>query len=131
MLESVLVSLDGRINLAESIVKSVNNHFNTIEDNFKLDFVNSQKFSDGELCALVQKEAVTSKLLEKGQDEATTVQGTKLITGRKAIINLPADQFGHTEEYLLHSFATDRLFFNHYTVRLISSNASFIFNGSL
>ena len=50
MLESVLVSLDGRTKLAESIVKSVNKHFGTIEKNIALDTVNSQKFSDGELC---------------------------------------------------------------------------------
>jgi ribose-phosphate pyrophosphokinase len=50
MLESVLVSLDGRIKLAESIVKSVNKHFGTIQKNITLDSVNSQKFSDGELC---------------------------------------------------------------------------------
>ncbi len=50
MLESVLVSLDGRTKLAESIVKSVNKHFGTIEKNIALDSVNSQKFSDGELC---------------------------------------------------------------------------------
>jgi ribose-phosphate pyrophosphokinase len=50
MLESVLVSLDGRNELAESIVKSVNKHFGTIEKNIKLDVINSQKFSDGELC---------------------------------------------------------------------------------
>lgn len=50
MLESVLVSLDGRTKLAENIVKSVNKHFGTIEKNILLDFVNSQKFSDGELC---------------------------------------------------------------------------------
>ncbi len=50
MLESVLVSLDGRTKLAESIVKSVNKHFGTIVKNIVLDTVNSQKFSDGELC---------------------------------------------------------------------------------
>lgn len=50
MLESVLISLDGRTKLANTIVKSVNKHFGTIENNIELDFVNSQKFSDGELC---------------------------------------------------------------------------------
>lgn len=50
MLESVLVSLDGRNELAETVVKSVNKHFGTIEKNIKLDLINSQKFSDGELC---------------------------------------------------------------------------------
>lgn len=50
MLESVLVSLDGRTKLAESIVKQVNKHFGTIDKSITLDFVNSQKFSDGELC---------------------------------------------------------------------------------
>lgn len=50
MIESVLVSLDNRIELAEAIVKSVNKHFGTIEKNITLDAVNSQKFSDGELC---------------------------------------------------------------------------------
>lgn len=50
MLESVLVSLDGRTKLAESIVKQVNKHFGTIDKSIVLDFINSQKFSDGELC---------------------------------------------------------------------------------
>ncbi len=50
MLESVLVSLDGRIELAESIIKSVNKHFGTIDKNIVLDEIHSQKFSDGELC---------------------------------------------------------------------------------
>lgn len=50
MIESVLISLDGRTKLANTIVKSVNKHFGTIEKNINLDNVNSQKFSDGELC---------------------------------------------------------------------------------
>lgn len=50
MLESVLVSLDNRLDLAEAVVKSVNKHFGTIEKNINLDAINSQKFSDGELC---------------------------------------------------------------------------------
>lgn len=50
MLESVLVSLDGRTELAENIVKGVNKHFGTINPNIVLDSINSQKFSDGELC---------------------------------------------------------------------------------
>lgn len=52
MLESVIVALDGRKELAEAIVKSVNKHFGTYNTNsyIKLDEVNSQKFSDGELC---------------------------------------------------------------------------------
>lgn len=50
MLESVLISLDGRSKLAQTVVKTVNKHFGTIQPNILLDTVNTQKFSDGELC---------------------------------------------------------------------------------
>lgn len=50
MIESVLVSLDGRTKLSEAIIESVNKHFGNNETDITLDFVTSQKFADGELC---------------------------------------------------------------------------------
>jgi len=50
MSQSVLVSLDGRTELALNIIKSVAKHFGDPNNYVFLDFVNSQKFSDGELC---------------------------------------------------------------------------------
>lgn len=49
MLESVLVSLDGREDLANAIIESMVNN-PKIRDMAELNFVNVQKFSDGELC---------------------------------------------------------------------------------
>lgn len=49
MVESVLISLDGRQDLAESVIKSINSQKKMV-NTVTLDFVNSQKFSDGELC---------------------------------------------------------------------------------
>lgn len=48
MLESVLISLDGRIGLAEEIIKEIS----ILEQNttITLDTINNQKFSDGEVC---------------------------------------------------------------------------------
>jgi ribose-phosphate pyrophosphokinase len=47
MLESVLISLDGREDLANGIVKAIKK---ISKDPIVIDKVNSQKFSDGELC---------------------------------------------------------------------------------
>ena len=49
MIESVLVSLDGRSDLVTNIINNINTH-TKLESKVTLDFVNSQKFSDGELC---------------------------------------------------------------------------------
>jgi ribose-phosphate pyrophosphokinase len=49
MVESVLISLDGRQDLAEEVIKSINSQ-KKLANTVTLDFVNSQKFSDGELC---------------------------------------------------------------------------------
>lgn len=49
MVDSVLVSLDGREDLISGIMDNINSH-KKIGDKVTLDFVNSQKFSDGELC---------------------------------------------------------------------------------
>lgn len=47
MLDSVLISLDGREKMAKEIVKAIKNK---TPDPIVVDYVNSQKFSDGELC---------------------------------------------------------------------------------
>jgi ribose-phosphate pyrophosphokinase len=47
MLESVLIAIDGREDLADSVIKSIRK---TTLDPIVIDWVNSQKFSDGELC---------------------------------------------------------------------------------
>jgi ribose-phosphate pyrophosphokinase len=47
MLESVLISIDGREKLAEEIVKAIRKKSS---DPIVVDYANSQKFSDGELC---------------------------------------------------------------------------------
>ena len=47
MLESVLISLDGREDLANGIIKAIKK---ISKDPIVIDKVNSQKFSDGELC---------------------------------------------------------------------------------
>jgi ribose-phosphate pyrophosphokinase len=49
MIESVLISLDGRNDLGDAIIKSIKSQKN-LGDTITLDFINSQKFSDGELC---------------------------------------------------------------------------------
>ena len=49
MVDSVLVSLDGREDLISGIMDNINSHKKG-GDKVTLDFVNSQKFSDGELC---------------------------------------------------------------------------------
>lgn len=49
MVESVLISLDGRQDLAEDVIKNINLQ-KKLANTVTLDFVNSQKFSDGELC---------------------------------------------------------------------------------
>lgn len=48
MIESVLISLDGREDLAKSIISFLVKK--QVTKAIKLDYVNSQKFSDGELC---------------------------------------------------------------------------------
>ena len=51
MIQSVLISLDNRNDLANAIVNEVNSIFGeTQTKTISLDIVNSQKFSDGELC---------------------------------------------------------------------------------
>ena len=49
MNDSVLVALDGREDLANSVIDFINNN-SKIKEKVKLDIINSQKFSDGELC---------------------------------------------------------------------------------
>jgi ribose-phosphate pyrophosphokinase len=49
MVDSVLISLDGRQDLADAIIDSINTQ-TKMANSVTLDFVNSQKFSDGELC---------------------------------------------------------------------------------
>jgi hypothetical protein len=44
MLESVIISIDGRVDLVDNILE-----FYVVEI-IPIDYVNSQKFSDGELC---------------------------------------------------------------------------------
>ena len=48
MIESVLIPLDGRKDLADNIIKCIKKKTSTPD--VKLDLINSQKFSDGELC---------------------------------------------------------------------------------
>jgi hypothetical protein len=45
MLESVIISIDGRVDLVDNILEFLRGR-----DNTTIDYVNSQKFSDGELC---------------------------------------------------------------------------------
>jgi|TARA_R110000782_G_scaffold270273_1_gene370181 ribose-phosphate pyrophosphokinase len=47
-MKSVLVSLDGRVDLAQRIIDEINNL--NVKKKVTLDPINSQKFSDGELC---------------------------------------------------------------------------------
>jgi ribose-phosphate pyrophosphokinase len=51
-MESVLISLDGRTDLVENIINSLNFRYKKTRSfpDVKIDYVNSQKFSDGELC---------------------------------------------------------------------------------
>lgn len=49
MVESVLISLDGREDLANSVIENINLN-KKLGKTVSLDYVNSQKFSDGELC---------------------------------------------------------------------------------
>lgn len=51
-MESVLISLDGRVDLANKIIDSLSVHSKKLKSSLtiKLDYINSQKFSDGELC---------------------------------------------------------------------------------
>lgn len=49
MVESVLISLDGREDLANAVISNINLN-KKLAKTVSLDYVNSQKFSDGELC---------------------------------------------------------------------------------
>jgi len=49
MVESVLISLDGREDLVKAVIENINLN-KKLAKTVTLDYVNSQKFSDGELC---------------------------------------------------------------------------------